>query len=287
MLEIRIPIHISGFWAPRYSSNPLESGSIGAGLNIAVYLRAVVITVRNRFGIILGDKEVLNNHVEFLSRRLGSRTMIYAQSPFDLGAGFGLSAGLTIAYSLATCPNFGFIEDCLDLAHEAEVTFQTGLGDVVAESHGGFLIRIEPGSPSRARVRKVLIKEKVPLIVCQTIGVAIDTPTLLKTIDQRNYRLAEEFLHKLMENPCLERFFQYSQTFTRRLFNYSFVDEALKPFRSFILGYYLKKRALVIWVDEARVEEVLVNLNNRGFKCIESTISNHGVLIDNTAKPSA
>lgn len=287
MIKITIPLHVSGLWVPKLNPDPLESGSVGVGLNLAVHIKAEVDIYNKGFGVYLGNERVLSKHSEYVSRRNGMLAKVNARAPFSLGAGFGMSAALTIAYSLATCPNRGFIEDCLDVAHEAEVLFKTGLGDVVAEVNGGFLMRLKAGSPTRAKAKRIVVKDKPTIIVCEVSGVGVDTPTMLDSINPNEYLLAENLLAKLLEDPALERFFQYAQMFTRRLFDYRAVDEALRPFISSTLGYYMKKKALLIWVDEGRVEEVLFSLNNRGFKCIESTISNTGVTIEYTAKPPA
>jgi pantoate kinase len=65
-----------------------------------------------------------------------------------IGAGFGLSAAALLATLTATnrLLNLGFSADEIaELAHETEVLFRTGLGDVAACQGGGRVVRTGPG----------------------------------------------------------------------------------------------------------------------------------------------
>ena len=65
-----------------------------------------------------------------------------------LGSGFGASGAgaLSCAYALNGAFDLGlFASQVGEAAHGAEVVSGTGLGDVIAQSTGGLVVRLSPG----------------------------------------------------------------------------------------------------------------------------------------------
>ncbi|MFP4365438.1 MAG: pantoate kinase, partial [Spirochaetia bacterium] len=71
------------------------------------------------------------------------------------GAGFGTSGAGAIGLSLALnrfCNLELSFEQCMHIAHIAEIECRTGLGTVIGEAYGGFEIRTHPGAPGVGKI---------------------------------------------------------------------------------------------------------------------------------------
>src|SRR5208283_3331489 len=150
------PGHISGYFRRVNGHNPATTGSIGAGIVISEGVTAtvrsaressVVVRVESRQGV---SREVLRESPPLSSvlDRLGVSVAVETICHLPIGAGFGLSAAALLATLTATNRLFSLnlsIDDIAELAHETEVTFRTGLGDVAACQGGGRVVRTGPG----------------------------------------------------------------------------------------------------------------------------------------------
>ena len=284
--QFRIPLHVSGFWAPRITGDPLHSGSIGAGLNLDVYLEAIN-EGSDSCHIIYNGIYVLEEQAHETCRVIG-RVGVKATAPFKLGSGYALSAALLIAHSLAAHSVYKgsyILEKALELPHILEVKYKTGLGDVLAIHTGGFEIRAEPGAPGIGRAYRVIPFEK-PCIVTAELPGGEDTPRMLSRIPSSEYGVVNEYLHSLLSNPSLGLFFNYSRSFTRRIFDYSLIDEALRDMGNAVHDYYRKKNVLIIWARRERAGEVVGKLRRYGFKPYTTSINYSGIIIEDPAQPS-
>lgn len=281
MIRVKVPLHVSGLWIPFFNENPLEAGSIGAGLNLELFLETEGYVERGETLIILNGENVLSNHAQYITRRTGRPVVLTARVAAPLGSGFGVSAAASIAYAVVSCSSIDY-RDCIDYAHEAEVVFRTGLGDVVAELYGGFVIRTKPGSPSRASVIKINnLGFKPRLLACYSRTTEY-TPVMLNRVGREDYTLANNLLEKLISEQGLESFFEYANLFTRRLFKYSVVDEVLSKFKDSVINYYLKKSALIVWVEENYDYSLKNDLLKHGFICLDTSICSKGVEVVHT-----
>jgi len=277
-LQILVPLHISGVWVPQYSDNLLESGSRGAGLAVATHLRA---NTTPECRIVLNDKEVLYSHAQDICKILGVKVGISAKTPFNLGSGFGISAALTIAHSIAAntlCD--GSILKALQLAHSIEVKYSTGLGDVIAEYLGGFVIRVKAGAPGVGIAYRIPIKTPT-VIVLGEVGNGEPTQSLLSRMSKEVITEGEKLLNKIWEHQDLQTFFDCAKAFTSRLFNYNRVERLLEGVRG-VSGYYLKKSALVMWIEREFVNEVVSRLLSKGLRIYPTTLSPTGVQVVDT-----
>ncbi len=69
---------------------------------------------------------------------------VFLDTPLPLGYGFGLSAACCLSAAFAINKHLGLEKSRLELgmlAHEAEVTYRTGLGDVSSQLCGGVVYR--------------------------------------------------------------------------------------------------------------------------------------------------
>ena len=79
-------------------------------------------------------------------------------SPLPLGCGFGLSGAAALATAYALNELLDLRKDTESLAmiaHVAEVENRTGLGDVCAQYHGGYLVKLKEGAP--------LVADRLPI----------------------------------------------------------------------------------------------------------------------------
>ncbi len=261
--RIQLPSHLTGFWRIHKASTTLETGSTGAGLVVEPGVQAVIedapTTVITYNGLKVNMCAV-NKILEEYDRPL--RITVY--SPTPLGAGYASSAVLSIITALAIQLLEKGYYDYLEIgrkAHEAEVECLTGLGDVISILQAGYLeIRVKPGAPGIGRVLTVPLKEtlKVTTIPLRING--LQTPQILTVMEDEINKYSDNLLSKLLGNPSIENFVQLAYEFTRKIKwippeILDKVDSILsrETRRGSIIGYYFKKKTLVI-VHEKNID---------------------------------
>jgi pantoate kinase len=158
-VEAFSPGHVTGFFFPARHSDPVRSGSRGAGVSIAIGART---TVRSMEGA--GDVKVrINGQVsqapvtECAARKLlGSLALdleIDTRLDMPVSQGLGASAAGSLSAALAVAEIVGAgRQRAFEAAHCAEVTNHTGLGDVPGIYGGGFEFRVKEGLPPHGEV---------------------------------------------------------------------------------------------------------------------------------------
>jgi pantoate kinase len=149
------PGHISGYFRRCAGPAPAATGSVGGGIVIAegVTVEAVPAdepSVRVLVRAPDGRVTVADGSppVEHLMDRLGAPAALTTRCTLPIGAGFGLSAAALLAAGAALSALHGLDlarSEVAVVAHEAEVRFRTGLGDVAAAQGGGVVVRRGPG----------------------------------------------------------------------------------------------------------------------------------------------
>lgn len=179
------PGHISGYFRRVCGVTAAATGSIGAGIVIDSGVTARVTRS--------AKSEVLINRVDAQKRireqitgspllssvmeRLGVTASVVTECSLPIGAGFGLSAAalLSTLTALNRLYHLNLSEHDIALyAHEAEVQFRTGLGDVAACQGGGWVVRDGPGIDARIHRRYDLAGP----VYAVSFG-PIETPTVL------------------------------------------------------------------------------------------------------------
>ena len=150
------PGHISGYFRRVDGSGPAATGSIGAGIVIS---EGVTSTVKRaeRSSVIVriqsawGKARELSRESPPLSyalEELGVTVAVETLCRLPISAGFGLSAAALLSTLTATdrLLDLGLgADEIAERAHETEVLFKTGLGDVAACQGGGRVVRTGPG----------------------------------------------------------------------------------------------------------------------------------------------
>lgn len=158
------PGHVTAlFYAPEPGPSPEATGSRGAGVCVSLGARATVVARPS------DDTEIGPMEGSRLSPVMAAALGAYLErsmEPVDLrvgldlelpvGQGFGISGAMTFAALVAAEAELGLVDGdmgpLLAHAHVAEVTFHTGLGDVVAQAVGGMDLRKRPGLPPAGEV---------------------------------------------------------------------------------------------------------------------------------------
>ena len=160
------PGNISCIFVIRKGKNPAKSGSLGLGFTVN---KGVIVTIKkldniknNKNIIYFNNKKIKLSTVNSVIEKLTNKIIIVnIKSELPLGCGFGISgaSALATAYALNKLLNLKKSKKGLALiAHIAEVENWTGLGDVVNQYYGGFLIKYK--SSYMFKVNKIPIKNK-------------------------------------------------------------------------------------------------------------------------------
>jgi pantoate kinase len=285
LLRVTVPLHVSGIWIPVYGSSPLETGSLGAGLNLTLRLEAT--GSRGPCSIRLNEAEVLGDQAREICGEYGS-VKVDARSPVGLGKGYGVSAALLLSASILAAYHNSVavtVEEAARLAHKLEVKYGTGLGDITTEYYGGPEIRVKPGPPGIGIIEKILLREK-PILIAAALPGETPTSEMLRRISSETYEEGGILLERLRGRPSLMEYFRVAEEFTRLIFDYSLVDDLLSNYKDRIRGYYLKKKALIIWAEENRAGEIMDYLRRMGLKAYLTTISYEGLRLEYTGQSS-
>ncbi len=182
------PGNVSCIFVIRKGVSPARSGSLGIGFtvnkgvfatitkapiikksnikkynDIKIIDKTIKINKKNQTNILYFNNKKINfptvNSV--IKKLTNERVIVNIKSELPLGCGFGISgaAALATAYALNKLLNLKKSKKQLALiAHVAEVQNKTGLGDIVNQYYGGFLIKYE--SSYKFKAKKLPIKNK-------------------------------------------------------------------------------------------------------------------------------
>jgi pantoate kinase len=214
-----VPSHITGFFAAKRQDDTLKSGSIGCGLCLSLGATTTVQTAEDTEILLNGqasDAPVSRFVVEKMAK---SPVRVKTQLDMPLGAGFGASGAgaLGAAYALNAYFDLGLTANtAASVAHVAEVSNRTGLGDVIAQNTGGLVIRLEAGAPGLGVVDRIPVQ---PLKISYVVKGPISTKEVLsdqKAMQEIN-RAGEAALKELLKRPTLKEFMLLSRRFTSQI----------------------------------------------------------------------
>ena len=173
--EAFCPGHVTAFFEVVDDADPRRKGSRGAGLSLSLGVRTVA-RVREAstpsLDILVNGRKARAEVTEAIARKvLGDRSYevkILSDTPLPVSQGFGVSSAAALSTALALDDALGLgtpRDELVALAHVAEVECGTGLGDVVPASLGGMDLRLRPGAPGHAEVRKFAVRKDLLLAV--------------------------------------------------------------------------------------------------------------------------
>ncbi len=155
-----IPAHITAFFVPHFSDDPLRAGSLGAGVNISkgttVFTSIETGTLGRHVHVVFNGEPVKRKDAiitysvadELVPGGFTGEVEIWQYFDFPNGYGFGNSAGGALGTALSLGYSFGGTWlKAAQTAHKHEVINRGGLGDVVAQLAGGIEVRVKAGGP--------------------------------------------------------------------------------------------------------------------------------------------
>jgi pantoate kinase len=208
-----VPGHVTGFFTVERDDNPTKAGSRGAGVTLA---EGVTVRVRRGEGpaVVLNDESVEMAAVERVLRALDADAVVEAETDLPVGAGFGVSGATTLGTALAVNHVYDrqlSTNELTTIAHGAEVEAGTGLGDVVAQAHGGVPIRLDPGGPNHGTLDAVPRRARVEVVTFGEIATedVVDGDTEVIT------EAGRRALSRLVREPTLTTLAFASRRFAR------------------------------------------------------------------------
>ncbi len=208
------PGHVTLIFHVKKTNDPLSTGSLGMGFSIKEGVLTVLAPSKNNELKIFWngseiDAPVSRQLVKLFEQKFGVKHdgNIYHFSRIPIGFGLGASGAGSLSLSRALVNHYDIKKinplDASQLAHVAEILNSTGLGDVIAQYHGGFERRVKEGAPGIGKVKKIKVsQEKVILAAYGAISTKqiITSPEHLEKINARSLDLLKQF----DENPTIE-----------------------------------------------------------------------------------
>ncbi len=213
------PAHMTGFFQINDKREPLKKGSKGCGvvLDSGVHTTVTIGEGISDTEIFLNGRKVAGETSRYVVEAL-TEFPVKVESVCDIpiGCGFGASGAgaLGTAYALNQALSLEMTSGQLnDIAHIAEVTNGSGLGDVTAQAHGGILIRKTPGAPSIASVDRIPSNEAE--VFCVVLGELSTRSILSDSAMVKDINNAgKTAMKKLFKGPSLENFMLCSKEFS-------------------------------------------------------------------------
>ena len=208
-----VPGHVTAFFSVHRRSEPVATGSRGAGLALTDGVE-VAVEPAERTEVAVNGSTVDPGPVSGVLDALDLDARVRAETPLPAGAGFGVSGGLALGTALAAnhVAGLGRSEnELVRIAHAAEVEAGTGLGDVVAQARGGVPIRLEPGAPPHGALDGVPGTARVEYL---TFG-ELDTESVITGDTDALSTAGEPALEVLRERPTLPTLFAAAREFAR------------------------------------------------------------------------
>lgn len=172
------PGNISCLFTIYKHENPRWAGSYGMGFTLNEGV-TVIVSPADKSAIFFNKKKITFPAVLYVLRRLTKKNVVVdIQSSLPVGSGFGLSGASALATAYALNKLFHLKKTKKQLAiiaHTADVVAKTGLGGVVNQYYGGFLVKLVPSS--QFKVVKLPFANK--LIYCRAFS-KISTKLVLK-----------------------------------------------------------------------------------------------------------
>jgi len=263
-----VPCHITCFFEIREHDNPLETGSRGAGFNLDVGVRTVVRLRRSSEVEVSGGNEVSRSVVERMLSGLGvkAHAELEHDEPVPMGVGYGVSGATALGAAIATSVALGnvmTVSQAGAVAHVVEVEHMTGLGDVIAQVHGGVEVRVKEGAPGVGVVDKLVHEPNLRLITA--ILKKIPTREVLTTKREAINKYGREALARLLKRPSIEVLMREAKAFAEGV---GFMDGDVKRVAEEVmergaLGASVKKGVFYALTRESLVDELSSLISER------------------------
>ncbi|WP_436344670.1 pantoate kinase [Natronorubrum sp. FCH18a] len=210
-----VPGHITGFFSAHPDEDPTKAGSRGAGVTLTDGVEVTVEPATDGTStVVLDGEEYGIDPVDTVLETLEVSARVEAESELPIGSGFGVSGAMALGTALAANRVFDrklSWNELVTIAHGAEVQAGTGLGDVVAQAHGGVPIRLEPGAPQVNKLDAIPARARVEYV---SFG-ELSTADVLSGETEPLSAAGKQALSRVVEEPTLLSFMYASRLFAR------------------------------------------------------------------------
>ncbi|NMX22258.1 hypothetical protein C5S30_07575 [ANME-1 cluster archaeon GoMg4] len=222
------PSHITGFFEICDNKNPLYKGSRGCGIVLEAGCVTEVSLCNNlpvKAQIEINGRAEEANTTKYVVEHLAgaSEVAVKVSTNFEVpvGRGFGASGAgaLSTAHALNELLSLNMtVNEVAQIAHCAEVENSTGLGDVIAETYGGVVIRKKPGPPGIGVIDRIPHRnERISYVA---LGTKSTKSVLTEGGDKLKRRINEAgraAMKALMRKPTVGTFMRASREFSLRI----------------------------------------------------------------------
>ena len=280
-MSVFVPGHITGFFNIENHDSKLKNGSCGAGFLLSKGVRTTILESDSfDYDVNQGNDTVINEVLKILNLD-ETNFKIIQDITLPIGAGFGTSAASALSITLALNEfldlNYS-LELCGQIAHMAEVHLGAGLGDVIAQTGKGLVLRTKPGAPGIGEIESF---EEDVYVAWKTFG-AIETSEIIQ--DPKHKKVISEvglkYLEMFEEEPNLDNFLSFSAKFSQETkLMTSEVKNQIEYFNSMdnILGSSMAMLGNTVFAF-AYDEETFKNLNIKDLHI--DKINNIGIVYD-------
>jgi len=226
------PAHLTGFFQILdQEMNPLQRGSRGAGFSIK---KGVLTKVKveeaseTSFNIKVNGEDVKSARVSetvlqmFLSKVKENSygVSISHEVAVPVGCGLGSSGAAALSLSLALNEVFSLglsRVEVAQIAHLAEIECKTGLGTVIAETFGGFEIRVRAGAPGFGEVKSMPLNGDYKMVFLNFGPLSTNKFLSDESFRRRINELGGEYVDKLVLQPSPDLFMRLCRDFAEHV----------------------------------------------------------------------
>ncbi len=212
--SVFVPGHITGFFTVEEHTVSLKKGSCGVGFLLSKGVKTTISECDELdIAVNQGDFTVIDEVLSILDIETNFKITQDIQLP--IGAGFGTSAASALSLTLALNEflNLGYSHElCGQIAHMAEVNLGAGLGDVIAQTGQGLVLRTSPGAPGIGEIKS--FRQDV-YIAWKTFG-EIETSSIIQDPEHKQVisQSGLKYLELFEAEPTLENFLEFSNKFS-------------------------------------------------------------------------
>lgn len=210
-----VPGHVTGLFTVHRTDDPATTGSRGAGFTLQDGV-TVAVGPAGQSTISLDGEPSAVEPVTRVLETLGVEAAVEIKTDLPVGTGFGLSGGMALGTALAANRRFelGHTEtELVRMAHVADVEAGTGLGDVVAQSRGGIVLRLKAGAPPHGELDAIPGDGRVEFLALGELS----TPAVLTEHPEAITRAGTRALEALQAMPTRAEFVRASADFSAEI----------------------------------------------------------------------
>ena len=218
MITAFCPGHITCFFQPVKSYDPMSAGSRGVGIKLS---KGAKVSLEER-----DDKELITimdgQETDCAITKMAVREIdpergydIIIENDLPVGQGFGMSAAGSIAAALCACEITGKdIQEAFNAAHRSEIAGGGGYGDV-SGIMGPYNVPVRSiaGLPPFGKVINSGLKINVSVAI---LGGPLNTGDTLANpeVSKRIQEMGSKFVTDFIDEPSMKNLFSFSEKFS-------------------------------------------------------------------------